>query len=172
MAKGITSGYLPLGAVGVSERVARTFIDNAGEFFHGYTYSGHPTCAAVALANLRILEEEHIVERVHSHTARYFHDAWSTLSDHPLVGEARSVGLMGAIELVPEKGSRRPFKEVGNVGLICRDQCLDNGLVMRAVRDSMIVSPPLVISDDQIDEMIDKARKSLDMTLNRIGQVD
>ncbi|MGA8259503.1 MAG: aspartate aminotransferase family protein [Arenicellales bacterium] len=172
MAKGITSGYLPLGAVGVSERVARPFIDQAGEFFHGYTYSGHPTCAAVALANLRILEEEHVVENVRSHTAQYFHQAWSTLADHPLVGEARSVGLMGAIELVPEKGSRRPFEEVGKTGLICRDLCLDNGLVMRAVRDAMIVSPPLVISDEQIDEMIEKARRSLDMTLDRLGEAD
>jgi putrescine aminotransferase len=170
MAKGITSGYLPLGAVAISDKLAEPFIEKAGEFFHGYTYSGHPTCAAVALANLRILEGERLVERVHDHAAGYFQKSWSTLADHPLVGEARSVGLMGALELVPDKGSRRPFDEAGQVGEICRDLCLDNGLVMRAVRDCMIVSPPLVISDAQIDELIDKARRSLDMTMEKLGK--
>jgi putrescine aminotransferase len=77
---------------------------------------------------------------------------------------------MGALELVPDKGSRRPFDEAGQVGEICRDLCLDNGLVMRAVRDCMIVSPPLVISDAQIDELIDKARRSLDMTMEKLGK--
>jgi putrescine aminotransferase len=88
MAKGITSGYLPLGAVAISDKLAEPFIEKAGEFFHGYTYSGHPTCAAVALANLRILEGERLVERVHDHAAGYFQKSWSTLADHPLVGEA------------------------------------------------------------------------------------
>lgn len=168
MAKGITSGYLPLGAVAIGEKVAGPLIEGAGEFFHGYTYSGHPTCAAVAVENLRILENEHIVERVHQHTAQYFQNAWSKLSGHPIVGEARSVGLMGALELVPEEGSRRRFEDIGKVGEICRDCCLDNGLVMRAVRDAMIVSPPLVITDEQIDELVEKARKSLDAALDKI----
>jgi len=164
MAKGITSGYLPLGAVAIGEKVARPVIDGAGEFFHGYTYSGHPTCAAVAVENLRILRDENIIGRVHDHTAEYFQKAWSALADHPLVGEARSVGLMGALELVPGKPGRARFEDVGRVGEICRDLCLANGLVMRAVRDSMIVSPPLVISEPQIDELVDKARCSLDLT--------
>jgi len=168
MAKGITSGYLPLGAVAISDRIAEPMIDRAGEFFHGYTYSGHPTCAAVAVENLRILESEHIIERVHDHTAGYFEKAWQTLSDHPLVGEARSVGLMGALELVPDKPSRKRFDDPGKVGEICRDACLENGLVMRAVRDSMVVSPPLIISDQEIDELVDKARRSVDMTRKRI----
>ncbi|MBS1269991.1 MAG: Putrescine--pyruvate aminotransferase [Gammaproteobacteria bacterium] len=168
MAKGISSGYLPLGAVAISEKVAQPLIERAGEFFHGYTYSGHPTCAAVAMENLRILHEERIVERVREHTVPYFQKAWSTLTDHPLVGEARSIGLMGALELVPDKASRKRFDNIGQVGETCRDLCLDNGLVMRAVRDSMIVSPPLVITDEQIDELIERARKSLDLTLKKV----
>jgi len=169
-AKGITSGYLPLGAVAVGDRIAEPLIENAGEFFHGFTYSGHPTCAAVAVENLRILERERIVEQVHTHTAEYFQRAWASLADHPLVGEARSVGLMGALELVPDKPSRARFENLGSVGELCRDLCLENGLVMRAVRDSMIVSPPLVVTDEQIDELIDKARKSLDMTWKALGR--
>jgi putrescine---pyruvate transaminase len=169
MAKGITSGYLPLGAVAIGDKVAEVLIEGAGEFFHGYTYSGHPTCAAVAIENLRILNQEGIVQRVHDHTAGYFQKAWATLSEHPLVGEARSAGMMGAIELVPDKPARTHFDDVGRVGEICRDLCLENGLVMRAVRDSMIVSPPLVITEEQIDELVDKARRSLDMTLDQLG---
>ncbi len=170
MAKGITSGYLPLGAVAIGDKVAGPLIEEAGEFFHGYTYSGHPTCAAVAVENLRILTEEKIIQRVRDHTAGYFQKAWSSLAEHPLVGEARSVGLMGAIELVPGKPSGSRFDDVGRVGEMCRDLCLENGLVMRAVRDAMIVSPPLVISEAQIDELIHKARRSLDQTLQKLGR--
>jgi len=169
MAKGITSGYLPLGAVAIGEKVAGPLIEGAGEFFHGYTYSGHPTCAAVAVANLRILREEGIVANVADNTAPYFAEAWSTLSDHPLVGEARSIGLMGALELVPDKPSRARFDPPGAAGELCRDACLENGLVMRAVRDSMIVSPPLVITAAQIDELVEKARRSLDLTVERMS---
>ncbi len=170
MAKGITSGYLPLGAVAIGDKVAGPLIEEAGEFFHGYTYSGHPTCAAVAVENLRILTEENIVQRVRDHTAGYFQKAWSSLAEHPLVGEARSVGLMGAIELVPGKPAGARFEDVGRAGEMCRDLCLENGLVMRAVRDAMIVSPPLVISEAQIDELIHKARRSLDQTLQKLGR--
>jgi len=170
MAKGITSGYLPLGAVAIGNRVAEPLIEGAGEFFHGYTYSGHPTCAAVAVENLRILAEEGIIQQVRERTAGYFQRAWATLADHPLVGETRSVGLMGALELVPGKPSRARFDEPGRVGELCRDLSLDNGLVMRAVRDAMIVSPPLVISEAQIDELVDKARLSLDQTLDKLGR--
>ncbi|HSH42390.1 MAG TPA: aspartate aminotransferase family protein [Arenicellales bacterium] len=170
MAKGITSGYLPLGAVAIGSKVAEPLIESAGEFFHGYTYSGHPTCAAVAVENLRILQREKIIDRVRDHTADYFHKAWSSLADHPLVGEARSAGLMAALELVADKAAKRRFEDEGHAGEVCRDLCQHNGLVMRAVRDTMIVSPPLVISEQQIDELVDKARRSLDQTLEKLGR--
>jgi putrescine aminotransferase len=111
------------------------------------------------------MQQEHIVERVRTVTAPYLARQWATLADHPLVGEARSVGLMGAIELVQDKGRRQRFAEPGTVGTICRDICFENGLVMRAVYDSMIIAPPLVISYAEIDELVSIARSCLDQTL-------
>ncbi|MCB9957831.1 MAG: aspartate aminotransferase family protein [Rhodospirillaceae bacterium] len=166
LAKGLSSGYLPIGAVMVSDRVAGGLIEDGGEFFHGYTYSGHPVACAVALENLRILEEEGVVERVREDVAPYLAERWRELGDHPLVGEARIVGMMGALELTPDKASRARFAaEEGTVGLRCRERCFANGLVMRHVRDSMIIAPPLVISHGGIDRLIELARKSLDDTL-------
>jgi putrescine aminotransferase len=162
LAKAITSGYQPLGALMVSDRVAEVFIEKGGEFAHGYTYSGHPVAAAVALANLEILQKERIVERVRDELAPYWSARWSALSAHPLVGEARSLGLFGALELVPRKPSREFFPERGKVGTRGRDLAIRNGLVMRAVWDTLIVAPPLVITRAEIDELIAKAAKTLD----------
>ena len=169
MAKGITSGYLPLGAVMVSDRVADVLIEKGGEFHHGYTYSGHPASCAVAIRNLRILRDEHIVERVRDDTGPYLQKRWRELADHPLVGEARGLGFIGALELVADKVRRRFFPERGDVGLICRDHCFANGLVMRAVRDTMIIAPPLVMERAHIDELVSKARLCLDLTARDIG---
>ena len=162
-AKGVTSGYLPLGGVLVSDRVVDV-IHKGDEFAHGFTYSGHPAACAVASANIRILRDEGIIETVKNEKAPYFQEQWSTLGDHPVVGEARSVGLMGAIELVCDKSTRERFAKEQKPGERCRDFCVDNGLVMRAVGDSMIVAPPLVIEKNQIDELIEKARRCLDLT--------
>ena len=174
IAKGLSSGYLPIGGVLVSDRVADAFIAEGGEFYHGFTYSGHPACCAAALENLRILEDEGVIEHA-DEVAPYLQEQWKALGDHPLVGEARMVGLMGAIELVPAKPSRTTrFADEGAVGTLCRDTSLKNGLVMRAVRDSMIISPPLVITRDEIDQLIARARKTLDETaaiLTRDGRM-
>ncbi|MBL4732614.1 MAG: aspartate aminotransferase family protein [Rhizobiaceae bacterium] len=167
MAKGLSSGYLPIGAVAFSDEISNTL--QKGEFAHGYTYSGHPACCAAALANLKIIEEEKLIERVKNHTAGYFAKKWASLGEHPLVGEARSIGLVGALEMVPDKPKRSKFENEGDTGAICRDHCFNNGLVMRAVRDTMIVSPPLIITDNEIDEMVEKAWKSLDQTHASIG---
>ena len=164
IAKGVSSGYLPLGGALVGDRVAEVVIANGGEFAHGYTYSGHPAACAVGLANLRIMQQEHIVERVRDHAAPYFNQRWAGLADHPLVGEARSLGLVGAIEIVRNKETRERFDKDLGAGPRCKDFCVNNGLVMRAVGDTMIVSPPLVIEHSQIDELVEKAWKSLDLT--------
>jgi putrescine aminotransferase len=165
IAKGLTSGYLPMGGLLVSDKVADVVIGDGEEFFHGYTYSGHPTCAAAALANLKIIEEEGIVERVANDIGPYMQKQWLALGDHPLVGEARMVGLFGALELVPSKRSRTArFAPVGQVGTMARDFSFRNGLVMRAVRDSLIISPPLVISHEEVDDLIRLARLTLDQT--------
>ncbi len=166
IAKGLSSGYQPIGGSVISEKIARDLDEHGGEFAHGYTYSGHPVAAAVALENLRILEEEKIVENVRDRAAPYLSDRWQSLADHPLVGEARSVGMMGALELTPDKSARAPFAaDAGTVGLICRKFCFDNGLVMRHVGDKMIISPPLVMTAAETDELVDIARKCLDLTL-------
>ncbi len=165
IAKGLSSGYQPIGGSVVSEKVAAVFAQTGGEFAHGYTYSGHPVAAAVALENLRILDEEHIVETVGADTGPYLEQRWAGLADHPLVGQARSSGMMAAIEMTPDKSARAPFETPGSIGPICRDFCIENGLVMRHVGDKMIIAPPLVISRDEIDQLIEKAVKSLDQTL-------
>jgi len=167
IAKGMSSGYLPIGGVMVADRVAEVLISRGGEFAHGYTYSGHPVACAVASANLRIIERENLVARVRDELAPSLAAKWRQLAEHPLVGEARCTGLIGALELVRDKASRRFFDKRGEVGTICRDFCFDNGLIMRAVRDTMIVSPPLVISPAQLDELAEKAWRCLDLTLAR-----
>ncbi|MHA6964584.1 aspartate aminotransferase family protein [Zobellella denitrificans] len=163
MAKGITSGYMPLGAVAVGRRVAEGLI-GGGEFFHGFTYSGHPVACAVALANIEVMRRENIVERVHDDIGPYLQRAWAGLGDHPLVGETRGLGLVAALELVADKTDNRRFDSAVGAGLICREHCFEQGLVMRAVGDTMIISPPLVISHAEVDELITKARRALDLT--------
>ena len=172
IAKGLSSGYLPIGGVMVSDRVSQVLIDKSGEFAHGYTYSGHPVAASVALANLRILRAENIVETVDNETGPYLQNCWAELAKHPLVGEARGVGFLGALELVQDKTKREFYPKIGKVGGLCRNICIENGLVMRAVGDTMIISPPLIASKANIDELILKAKQSLDITLERISMLN
>ena len=166
IAKGLTSGYIPMGGVIVRDEVVKV-LNEGGDFNHGFTYSGHPVAAAVGLENIRILSEEKIVERVKSETAPYLQKRLRELSDHPLVGEVRGVGMLGAIELVKDKATRERYAGKG-AGMICRTFCFNNGLIMRAVGDTMIISPPLVITFAEIDELIEKARKCLDLTLESL----
>ena len=167
IAKGLSSGYQPIGGSVVSDEVAEVI--GRDEFNHGYTYSGHPVACAVALENLRILDEEGIVDRVREDTAPYLKSRWESLADHPLVGEAKIVGLMGSIALTPDKARRAPFAAAaGTVGLVCRERCFANDLVMRHVGDRMVISPPLIISHEEIDELVRRARIALDETHDRL----
>jgi len=170
VAKGLSSGYLPIGGVMVSRRLADVLVEKGGEFAHGFTYSGHPACTAVAAENIRILQRERIVEHVEQEAAPYFRRRWAELADHPLVGEARSLGLLGALELVKDKTSREFFDPALEVGTRCRDLCFANGLVMRAVGDKMVVSPPLVIDNSEIDELVELAARCLDLTWKGLGK--
>jgi putrescine aminotransferase len=161
IAKGLSSGYQPIGGSIISDEIAGVI--NSGEFNHGYTYSGHPVASAVAMENLRILDEEGIVTRVREQTAPYLKQKWDTMLEHPLVGEANLVGMMGSLVLTPHKESRAAFKsDTGTVGFICRERCFANNLVMRHVGDRMIISPPLVINESEIDTLIERAWQSLD----------
>ena len=164
-AKGVTSGYVPLGGVMVGDRIARVLVEQGGEFNHGYTYSGHPVACAVALANLRLLQRDGIVDQVRDLTAPYLAEQFASLRAHPLVGEVQTCGLMGAVQLVEDKATGTVFPSSLDVGMICRGHCFGNGLIMRAVGDRMIVAPPLVITRAQIDEMMALIRRCLDLTL-------
>ena len=170
MAKGITSGYLPLSAVMVGDRVAETLIGEGGAFYHGFTYSGHPVAAAVALANIAILEGEGLVDRVRDDTGPYLQQRLhEVFDDHPLVGEVRGVGFLAALELVADKATRKRFPKYGEVGERCRDHCFARNLVMRAVRDAMVMSPPLTATREQIDEIVELARLAVDDTAADLG---
>lgn len=164
-AKGVTSGYIPLGGVVVGKRVADVLIDKGGEFNHGYTYSGHPVACAVALANIEILESEGLVDRVLNETGPYLAEKYVELAKHPLVGGAETCGLVAGFVLMKDKQNHIAFDESLAVGMICRGHCFANGLIMRAVGDRMIIAPPLVTTKAQIDEMIALIYKCLDATL-------
>jgi putrescine aminotransferase len=165
VAKGLSSGYAPISAAMVGDRVANTLIEDGGEFFHGFTYSGHPVSCAVALENIRILEDEKLVDRARDDIGPYLQAGLRSLADHPLVGEVRGVGMIGALELVKDKDGPVFFDPLGQVGTICRDHCFANGLVMRAVRDAMVCSPPLVITREEIDRLVEILGRCLDKTL-------
>jgi putrescine---pyruvate transaminase len=162
MAKGLSSGYLPISAVGVSSDIVKVLRDGNGEFAHGYTYSGHPVAAAVALKNIEIIEREGLVERVKNDAGPYFAAALKRLESDPLVGEVRSLGLIGAVEIVAKKGTNERFTgKEGKAGPIVRDACIKNGLMVRGIRDSIVMCPPLIITHAEIDRMIDIIARSL-----------
>ncbi len=167
-AKGVTSGYIPLGGVVVGKRVAEVLIEKGGEFNHGYTYSGHPVACAVALANLDIIEREGLVERVRDETGPYLAERFAVLSGHPLVAGAETFGMVGAFVLMKDKAKHLAFDESLEVGMICRNHCFANGLIMRAVGDRMIIAPPLVMTKAQIDEMIGLIQLCLNATLHEL----
>jgi putrescine aminotransferase len=164
-AKGVTSGYVPLGGVMVGDRVAEALVERGGEFEHGYTYSGHPVACAVALANIRLIQQHRLVEHVHDDVGPYLAESFAALRDHPLVGDAETCGLMGAVLLLKDKGALLPYDPSVGIGMACRAHCFREGLIMRAVGNRMIIAPPLVITRPQIDEMMELIRRCLDLTL-------
>jgi putrescine aminotransferase len=166
MAKGMTSGYQPLSAVAVGPRMGDVLFNADEEWSHGFTYSGHPVACAVALANIDVMERDQLVEKTGGEIGDYFQKKLAELGNHPLIGETRGVGLLGAMELVKNKETRERF---GDAGGICRDHCFENGLIMRAIGDTMVLSPPLSITKPEIDELLGLAEKALDLTANSLG---
>ena len=163
-AKALTSGYQPLSALLVGDRIATTIVEKGGEFFHGYTYSGHPVACAVALTNLEIIEREGLIEQVRDETGPYFAEQMRTrISPHPLVGEARTFGLLGAIEIVKDKQTRERFAEPGSAAIAVRDHAIANGMMLRATGDTMIMSPPLIWTRETFDMACDRILKALDL---------
>lgn len=165
-AKGLTSGYVPLSALLVGDRVAATLVEKGDEFYHGYTYSGHPVACAVGLRNIEIIEREGLVERVRTDTGPYFEQQLrERISGHPLVGETRAIGLMGAIEIVKDKATRERFLPSGSAAVVVRDHAIANGMMLRATGDTMILSPPLIWTRETIDIACDRILKALDLAL-------
>lgn len=168
-AKAATSGYLPLSGIFVHDKIVDALMAHNDDFNHGYTFSGHPVACAVALKNIEIMERERLVERVNEFAAPALAKMLAKFKDHPLVGEVRSVGMLGAIELVADKKTRRRFADPGRVGLICRNHFFQNGFIMRAVYDTMVTAPPLICTQAHFDEAEAVIRKSLDQTLNDVA---
>ena len=168
-AKGVTSGYVPLGGVMVGKRIAKVLIEQGGEFNHGYTYSGHHVACAVALANITLIQQLGLVEHVRDDVGPYLAQAFAQLAEHPLAGDAETCGLMGALLLVkhktPNPADSAAFADEVGIGMVCRGHCFREGVIMRAVGDRMIIAPPLVITRAQIDEMVALIRRCLDLTL-------
>jgi putrescine aminotransferase len=170
-AKGVTSGYQPLGGVLFSDNVADVLVNQGGEMSHGFTYSGHPVASAVARTNMRIMEEEGIVRRANAPEGQYFRERWSELGSHPLVGEARALGFLGAIELVKDKSARAFFDNRGIVGRYCRDLCISDGVMIRAVEDKLVVSPPLILERRDVDILTNKVWRALDITHKHLPEL-
>jgi putrescine aminotransferase len=168
-AKAATSGYIPLSGLLIDDKIVDALMGHDDDFHHGYTFSGHPVACAVALKNLEIIEREKLVARVKEFTGPALARMLAKFKDHPLVGEVRSVGLLGAIELVADKRARRRFADPGRVGLICRDHFIREGFIMRAVFDTMVTAPPLMWAQAQFEEAEAVIGRALDLTLNDVA---
>ncbi|MGA0582925.1 MAG: aspartate aminotransferase family protein [Castellaniella sp.] len=164
VAKALSASYLPISATLVSQKVYDRIVERTkalGVFAHGVTYSGHPACAAVALETLKIYEERDIVGHVRE-VAPHFQQRLRALADHPLVGEARGVGLIGALEITQDKASKTPFGPQNNIAALVQNKAVDHGVLVRGIRNAVAVSPPLIITRDQIDELFDGIAHGLD----------
>jgi len=166
MAKALSSAYLPIGAVLISDPIYQALADESnkiGTFAHGFTYSGHPVSCAVAIETLKIYEERDILGQVRR-VSPALQDGLRALADHPLVGEVRGIGLIAAVELVRDKASKEPFDPGDGVGAFCGGRAQDHGLIVRPLGDSVAFSPPLIITEDEIGEMITRFALALDET--------
>ena len=172
VAKALTSAYAPLGALTVPEPVYQAMLDESrkiGIFGHGYTYTGHPLCCALALKALEIYERDQIFQSA-AEKAPQFQARLRALGDHPLVGEARGVGLIGGLELIADKDKRTPFDPKSLVGGKVSKACEEEGVIIRAIGDTLAICPPLIISEDEIDELFDGIGRGLDAVLQSLGR--
>lgn len=173
MAKALSASYQPISAVAISEAIYEVFVrqsDKLGFFGHGYTYSGHPVCAAVALETLKIYEERNIVGHVRGVMPQFL-DGLRRFADHPLVGEMRGIGLMAALELVKDKKTREAFDPKQGVGATCMKLAQKNGLLIRAIGDVIALSPPLIVTDLDIDEILARLAKTLGEAVDSVAKL-
>ena len=173
LAKALSSAYLPISATIIPEFMYEPFIEasrQVGVFGHGFTYTGHPVCAALALRNLELMEEREIF----GHAARVgeiFQARLRSFEDHPLVGNVRGVGMIGAIEMVADKETKAQFPSEAGVGAYCLNRALDHGLILRNLGDAMAFCPPLIIDDNQVDELFGKFERALSETLDYVTRL-
>jgi putrescine aminotransferase len=163
-AKSVTSGYIPLSGVMVGDNIVEAIMNHDDDFNHGYTFSGHPVACAVALKNIEIMERENLIPKVKTTTGPRLAKMLAKFADHPIIGEVRSVGMLGAIELTSNKKKRTRFADPGRVGLICRNHFFDKGFIMRAVWDSMVCAPPLIWEEEHFEEAEKVIKAALDAT--------
>lgn len=166
VAKSLSSAYLPVSGVLLSEKFFEAMVkesEKIGVFGHGFTYSGHPVPAAVAIRTLELIDERNLIDHIRR-ISKPFQERLHSFSDHPLVGEARGVGLLGALELVADKGTRRSFEPGMRVGPYCAERAEAHGLIVRPLGDSVAFCPPLIITEAQIDEMFARFARAMDET--------
>ena len=160
LAKGITSGYLPLGATMISDEIVDV-LHTGGYFAHGFTYSGHPSCCAAALANLQVIESLGLVEGVQTDLGPYFQAKLQELKSHPAVSEVRGYQLIGALELVPREG-REALTPTSALGIKAADLIREEGSIVRGIRDLIALAPPLIITPAEVDHLFASIRRGLD----------
>jgi adenosylmethionine-8-amino-7-oxononanoate aminotransferase len=170
IAKGLTSGYVPMGGLVLSRRIAQTLVEHGGVFAHGLTYSGHPVAAAVALANLNALDREGIVQRVKSDTGPYLQQLLrEVFTHHPLIGEIQGQGFLAALQFAKFKPSRTPFENESEVTWRCRTLGFEEGVIIRSTNGRMILAPTLVMNHAQLDELVEKTKRAVDRTAQELG---
>ncbi len=170
IAKGLTSGYIPMGGLVLSKRIAEALVEEGGVFAHGLTYSGHPVAAAVAIANLRALRDEGWVTRVKNDTGPYLQQCLrEVFGDHPLVGEVQGAGFVAALQFAEDKATRKRFANENDLAWRCRTIGFEEGVIIRSTLGRMIMAPALVAGRAEIDELVDKTRRAVDRTAQEIG---
>ena len=170
IAKGLTSGYIPMGGLILSKRMAEVLVEQGGVFAHGLTYSGHPVAAAVAIANLKAIRDEQIVTQVKNDTGPYLHKALQeNFANHPLIGEIQGTGLVAALQFSEDKASRKRFANEGDLTWKCRTYGFEEGVIIRSTLGRMIMAPALVANHADIDELVEKTRRAVDRTARDLG---
>ncbi|MDP2748252.1 aspartate aminotransferase family protein [Pseudomonas sp.] len=170
IAKGLTSGYVPMGGLVLSKRIAETLVEQGGVFAHGLTYSGHPVAAAVALANIKALRDEGVVNQVKDDTGPYLQQCLrEVFGNHPLVGDIQGTGLVAALQFAEDKTSRKRFANEGDIAWRCRTIGFEEGVIIRSTQGRMIMAPALVAGRTELDELVAKTKLAVDRTAMELG---
>jgi len=165
IAKGLTSGYIPMGGLILSRKMGETLVEKGGVFAHGSTYGGHPVAAAVAIANIKALRDEGWVDRVKNDTGPYLQKLLrDTFDNHPLIGQVQGHGLVAALQFAQDKTTRKRFANENDIAWHCRSVGFDEGVIIRSTLGRIIMAPALVATRSELDELVEKTKKAVDRT--------